>query len=72
MQKPTAPTPLPVISGAAGQVLRRARDVLGGLVHGQAHQQLAGLVGLVGLGAVVEVRRERDEALGRRTGRPRP
>ena len=65
MQKPTAPTPLPVDVVAAGEVLRRTLDVLGGAVHRQPHQQPLRLVRLVGRGAVEEVRRQRDEALGR-------
>ena len=63
----------PVAGGlvAAVEVLRRALDVLGGPVHGQTHEQPLRLVGLVGLGAVEEVRARRRSPPWR-SGRPRP
>jgi hypothetical protein len=48
---------------APGQVRGGARDVLGRLVHGQAHHELAGLVRLGRLDAVVEIGGQREVAL---------
>ena len=64
MQKPTAPTPVPVVSGRLSRYWAAPCDVLGRAVHRQAHQQPLRLVGLAGGGAVVEVGRQGDEALG--------
>ena len=64
MQKPMTPTLPPASPRPAGDLVDGAAHVLGGLLDVQRHHQLAGLVGLGGRLAVVQVGGEGDEALG--------
>ena len=62
MQKPT--TPMVGRPVRSSEEVDGARQVLGGPLEVERHHELAGFVGLVGVGAVVEVGGQGDEALG--------
>ena len=64
MQKPTAPTVVDVTASWPGGSRPAPPRSRGGPVDGQVRHHLAGVVGVVGDLAAVQVRGQRDEALG--------
>src|SRR5258708_31161221 len=62
---PLFPSPTLFRSLDADEVVRRAAKVFGRVGNVQRHHQLPRLVGTLGCGAMIEVRREREEALRR-------